>query len=566
MAIRLTEAHINNLVFKILNGETPKKKKATLSEKIDNLIDFHVKYHKGLYNVYGNNSELEKNKKHYLNNLFPGNHKIIKECRLRFKNNIINESKGSSYIDEFFDFIKENYIKEIRKKPLSEQQTNQAKQAQQQKMVAARQAAIPLAKSLMKAFDGAGTDEALAVQTIKKIKSKEEIYQLNKILQAYKRPNLKAYINGDMSDFDSKEYRTIWAHLGKFGLTGANFNNFLAGVGKVVDVIGAGWDWLKKNGLTKFMTTIREFLDSGWGQSAQLFLDSFGLGAVANVIVWGLMAVWDLLNNNWGYFLLSALSVLTAGAIAPLIGKYAKNFKGITGGLTKALEYMKNTPIGKGIANWIPKISAGIASIGKWIGEGVNWLIGKFGKFLPANWVSSIKNATSKAVGWVKSAADSILNFAGKETGETFITDTIKAKFNNFPGIQSLLSNPKWTKTLTGIDKAGAKLIDEYIIKYGREYSWASIEGGICKNMGTSACSAVKTVGLSYQLKREAGEALHKSKESVSDVKKAASQINKVDKAKDLYTASGNVKTALEKGKEAEEIGAELTGAEGEEA
>ena len=38
-------------------------------------------------------------------------------------------------------------------------------------MAAARQAAIPLAKSLMKALDGAGTNEALAVQTIKKIKT-----------------------------------------------------------------------------------------------------------------------------------------------------------------------------------------------------------------------------------------------------------------------------------------------------------------------------------------------------------------------------------------------------------
>ena len=545
MAIRLTESHINNLVFKILNGETPKKKKATLSEKIDNLIDFHVKYHKGLYNVYGNNSELEKNKKHYLNNLFPGNHKIIKECRLRFKNNIINESKGSSHIDEFFYFIKENYINEIRKKTiLEQQQPNQTKQVQKQKMEAAKQAAKPIVSGLMKAFDGAGTDEALAVQTIKKIKSKEEIYQVNKLLLAYKRPNLKDYINGDMSDIDSNEYRAIWTHLGKFGVTGANFNNFLAGVGKVVDVVGAGWEWLKKNGLGWLMGRLREFLDSGWGQAAQLFLDSFGIGAAVNVVVWGLMAVWDLLNNNWGLFLLSALSVLTAGTIAPLIGKYAKNFKGITGGFQKAIDYMINSPIGKGIKNWIPKISEGISSIGKWISGGVEWLLGKFGKYIPANWVSAIKSGASKAAAWVKSVAESIMGFAGKGAGEKVATKTL-TQLNGFPGTQALLKNPKWSKALEGLDAGTSKIVDDYITANARKYSWDKIEQGVCKNMNAAACKAVKTVGLSYKLKREAGEALHKGKESLSSVNKSTAQLRKADKAKELYRASSNIQTAV---------------------
>ena len=55
-----------------------------------------------------------------------------------------------------------------------------------------------------------------------------------------------------------------------------------------------------------------------------------------------------------------------------------------------------------------------------------------------------------------------------------------------------------------------------------------------------------------------------KGKESLSSVNKSTAQLRKADKAKDLYRASSNIQTAVKKEKEAEEIGRELTGAEGE--
>jgi len=337
--VRLNESELFNIVSKVLNNKPIEKRKETFTEKLDNLLEFHIKLHKGLYNVNGDSSELKKKQNDYINNLFPYNHKVIKESRNRFSNKLLTES-DDNYIIEFFGFIRENFINEYGKKTLTEQQNNQQ---QQQKMTIARQAAIPLAKSLMSAFDGAGTNEQLAVQTIKKIKSKDEVYQLDKILKSYKKGSLKDYINGDMSDFDSKEYREIWAHLGKFGVTGANFNNALAALGKgdVIGAIGAGWKYLKEKGITWLMDQFRGFLNSGWGQAAQLFLDSFGVGAIGVAAVWGLMTTWDLVNvtaGGWVNFALSAFSLLTAGAMAPVLGPVSNLLKKVTGSLDDILK------------------------------------------------------------------------------------------------------------------------------------------------------------------------------------------------------------------------------------
>ncbi len=92
---------------------------------------------------------------------------------------------------------------------------------------------------LIKSFKGDydGTDEESALKIIKRIKSKNEIAQINNLLISKGKPNLKDYINSEMSDIDQKEYRSIWDHLGKFGVTGANFNELLATIGKGLDTI-----------------------------------------------------------------------------------------------------------------------------------------------------------------------------------------------------------------------------------------------------------------------------------------------------------------------------------------
>ena len=537
--VRLNESELFNIVSKVLNKKPVEKRKETFTEKLDNLLEFHIKLHKGLYNVYGDSSELKKKQNDYINNLFPYNHKVIKESRNRFSNKLLTES-DDNYINDFFGFIRENYIKEYSKKTLTEQQKNQ----QQQQNQLARQAAIPLAKSLMKAFDGAGTDEALAIQTIKKIKSKEEVYQLDKILKNYKRGSLKDYINGDMSDFDSKGYREIWAHLGKFGVTGANYNNFLAGVGKVVDAIGAGWDWLKKSGIGAFFEKIRSFLNSGWGAAAQLFLDSFGVGAIGVAAIWGLMFIWDLVNLNvggWVMPLLSLLSLLTAGAMSPIMGPITKLLKPIKGSFLVLIRKLMKSPLGKSFSKWIPKIASGISKVGEWIGAGVTWLIEKFGKYIPKNWADAIKGAVSKGIAWAKSVVDNLTSYLSKEgsdvststygdklkkiggnvksdTSDKILTNITQTKLAKkvFPGVETLMANPKWVTTLSKLDKPTAKLVDKYVKENIKKYSWETIEQQVCKTYGQIACKVVDKIGTAFQLKDELVKAQAKGSSALS--------------------------------------------------
>ena len=510
--VRLNESEIFNIVNKVLNKRPIEKRKETFTEKLDNLLEFHIKLHKGLYNVYGDCSELKKTQKEYINNLFPYNHRVIKESRNRFSNKLLTES-DDNYINDFFGFIRENFIMEYGKKRLTEQQQQQQQQNQQQ---LARQAAIPLAKSLMSAFDGAGTNEQLAVQTIKKLKSKEEVYQLDKILKSYKKGSLKDYINGDMSDFDSKEYREIWAHLGKFGVTGANFNNALAALGKgdVIGAIGAGWKYLKEKGIGWLMGKFREFLDSGWGTAAQIFLDSFGVGAIGVALIWGLMVIWDLINvtiGGWGMLLLSIISLLTVGALGPFMAPIAKVLKPIKGGLGKVIEKLMSTKLGQGLIAWIPKIGAGLSKVGGWIKSGVQWLVTKFGKYLPKNISSLLESGVNKAVGWCENVVKNLTAYSKHEAADTVLTSNLKG----FPGMSKLMDNPKWASSLSRLDKPTAKIVDKYIHDNVRKYGWEAVEKGICKEYGQIACQVADKVGLAFQLRKSA----HKVAEKGASVK-----------------------------------------------
>ena len=560
--VRLNESELFNIVSKVLNKKPVEKRKETFTEKLDNLLEFHIKLHKGLYNVYGDSSELKKKQNDYINNLFPYNHKVIKESRNRFSNKLLTES-DDNYINDFFGFIRENYVKEYSKKTLTEQQKNQ----QQQQNQLARQAAIPLAKSLMKAFDGAGTDEALAIQTIKKIKSKEEVYQLDKILKNYKRGSLKDYINGDMSDFDSKGYREIWAHLGKFGVTGANYNNFLAGVGKVVDAIGAGWDWLKKSGIGAFFEKIRSFLNSGWGAAAQLFLDSFGVGAIAVAGIWGLMTQWDLLNINssggWLNFLMSAISLLTAGAMAPVLGPLMSFLKPVAGKLDDLLKALFSSKFASSFKAWVPKIVSGVSKVAEWIGAGVKWLISKFGKYLPKNWMTALESGVGKCVQWVQSIVTKISTLAKggdnlisktitAEAGETIVSKALTKLLNGFPGLEKLMSNPEWVKTFAGkLDKPTAKILDEYLVGNVKKYGWEKVRNGICQSRGEHVCGVLDKVSLAFQIKAHGTEAVHHSKDTVKNVK-AGLTSKAITKGQKAYTA-GKETYGLASGEEGNE-------------
>lgn len=548
MEIRLTETNLNRIVFNILNGETNKKKKLSFTEKFEKLIEFHVKYHKGLYNLYGNYSEFEKNKKNYLNNLFSDNHKIIKECRLKFPNNIVNESKSKSQIDDFFMFIKESYLKEINKNILSEQQkptqpqkqlTPQQIQAAKAKIQAnAKKQAEVIYKELLKSLDMDGdkdlkdydgTNEGGALDAIKKIKNRETLDALNKRIALTKQyPSLKAWLNAEMSDFDS-EYGAIWAKLEKMGYAGANRNALLqiagqTGVGQLVKAADKGIDFLRTKGIAWFMDGLRRALNSGAGQAVQIFLDSFGVGAIANAAIWGIMVIWDLLNINtqgWGLFLLSVLSLLTVGAMAPVLAPLAKIIAPLKGGLSTIITKIMSSKFGQTIAKWLPKIMSGLSKVASWIGSGVKWLVEKFSFVLPKSWVSAIQGAVEKAIGWVGKIVESLSKYSGHEASDTALTSTLGKVAGHeklskvFPGVEKLLNNPKWAKTLSNLDKPTAKLVDSYIHDNVRKYGWTATEKGICSYMGDAACYAAKKIGISFKLKNAFTKATTKTQSAV---------------------------------------------------
>lgn len=540
--IRLTESDLYRFVSKVLKIENNKQNK-TFGESLEELLEFHIKIHKGYYAMEGNHYELERHKDDYIKALFPNNNRVIKEYNKKFTNPLIVESLDVDYVDNFFGFIRRNFIKENRE-IIKEYQpgasdtltrnnysTNVNKQLPtNNKMELAKRAVQPIFKLLAKAFDGAGTNEALAVQAILKLKNKEEVYQLDKLVRLSKKMSLKNYINGDMSDFDSTEYRKIWTHLGKFGMTGANYNEFLKSVGKgdLAGAVGAGWKFLKEKGLTWFFNGLRNALNSAAGTAVQLFLDSFGVGAIANAVIWGIMTVWDLINisaGGWGNFFLSALGLLTVGAMAPVLAPLAKVIKPIKGGLQGILIWLMKSKFGKTIAQWLPKILSGASKFAGLIQQGINWLISKFGKVIGQSAASKLSGAVGKCIEWVKSLISWLSKYSGREASDTVITSRVAQITNSkaatavrnklselgFNGVESLLTHPKWSSALSKLDKPSAKLVDEYIHNNIRKYGWEGTKAGICKYMGKIACEAADLVGNAFKLKNAATKLKDKS-------------------------------------------------------
>jgi len=526
--IRLTESDLYRFVSKVLKIENNKQNK-TFGESLDELLEFHIKIHKGYYVMEGNHYELERHKDDYIKALFPNNAIVIKEYNKKFTNPLIVESLDVDYVDNFFGFIRENYIKQS-KNFLKEDKT----QGQQRKISPQiTKYAAGITKELMAALGAdMDDDEEMAVRAIKKINSKECLYEVDRMVKRYKRGkspySLKDVINSYMSDYNSAQYRAIWKHLGKFGVTGANYNSFLAGVGKAVEAIGDGWKWLKEKGLAWFFDGLRNALNSAVGTAVQLFLDSFGVGAIANAVIWGIMTVWDLINisaGGWGNFLLSALGLLTVGAMAPVLAPLAKVIKPIKGGLQGIIIWIMKSKIGKTIAQWLPKILSGASKFAGLIQQGINWLISKFGKVIGQSAASKLSGAVGKCIEWVKSLISWLSKYSGREASDKVVTSRVAQLTNTkvatevrnklselgFNGVESLLTHPKWSSALSKLDKPGAKLVDEYIHNNIRKYGWEGTKAGICKYMGKIACEAADLVGNAFKLKNAATKLRDKS-------------------------------------------------------
>lgn len=405
--------------------------------KIERQLDFHRGLHLFEMEINPNFTNkvvfLKESQEEYISNLF-GNNKNIRESYNRKFNNVIVEStfNPKEEVKKFFSFLKENYTNEILNSnvlieqtpkvttPVKPTQTNVISQQ-------AKQYALNIMTSLRKAFDGVGTDEVLAKQTIFKIKDKQTLDFINSLIAKQITPkfpkikNLKDWINNEMSDIDRNSYKSLWDHLGKLGYKGYNKNDFLAATGKgdAVGAIGAGFTWLKDKGLPWFMEKLRDALGSTAGAILQQLLDYTGVGAIGVSVLWAVLTLFDVSQidsgvGTWAKLIFSILGLLTAGALAKTVGGFLKPLFSSTGGTLTAF-FQK---IAK--QNWFIKY---IKPVVGWIGSKVsravsllkqagNWVVKKLG-------ATTIGGYVTKAAEWLTNITQSIVKFAGFESKQT---------------------------------------------------------------------------------------------------------------------------------------------------
>jgi len=405
--------------------------------KIERQLDFHRGLHLFEMEINPNFTNkavfLKESQEEYITNLF-GDNKNIRESYNREFNNVLVEStfNPKDEVKKFFSFLKENYINEIFNSnvlleqtpkvttPVKPTQTNVMSQQ-------AKQYALNIMALLRKAFDGVGTDEVLAKQTIFKIKDKQTLDFINSLIAKQITPkypkikNLKDWINDEMSDIDRNSYKSLWDHLGKLGYKGYNKNDFLAATGKgdVVGAIGAGFTWLKDKGLPWFMEKLRDALGSTAGAILQQLLDYTGVGAIGVTVLWAVLTLFDVSQiasgvGTWAKLIFSVLGLLTAGALAKAVGGFLKPlFKSGGGTLTSFFQKIaKQEWFIKYIApkvSWISGAVSGAASLLKQAG---NWVVKKLG-------ATTIGGYVTKAAEWISNIAQSIVKFAGFKSKQT---------------------------------------------------------------------------------------------------------------------------------------------------
>lgn len=502
----------------------------------------------------------------FVKDILPRKKSVIREYVERFNNDLITENeKGVGYINEFFEFLKENAV------PLHEA------------------AATPdqILQGLHKAFDGVGTDENLAMTTILKIGSKQVLDQVNAKIAATvgkkypKIQNLAAWINDEMSELDPKEYDKIWGHLAKMGYRGKESNKFLRALGKTGQWIGEKWEWTKKNVIGSFFNKLRDALNSGWGVAATLLLDylgpyTLGISAAIPMVVWGMVFQWDMLNMvtgspEWLNIIFDTLSLLTAGALSGTLAPFSKAAKGASfNTISKAFSWLSKTKFGQAIANFLPKLKGFLGSAGGAIEKGVEWVSTKFVKLIGPEMAAALKSAASKGKQWLTGFVDSIIQWFGKQTSKAAAAEaklTLAQRAVNFIG--SKITTPSFLATEVGqtfIEKglkpATVELVDKYVVSLGKDYGLDKTASIVDKKFGTIYGDLIRLGGAAEDLSgnknkllasihnfdsKDADKLVKSFKKISKNTKKTTTSVAQTNKAKNMVV--GDVKNIRPGGK-----------------
>ena len=386
-----------------------------------NLLEFARKLFIYEYKNFGNTIDTEF-QRGLFEDIIPKKKTIIKEYRERFDNRLITENeKGLGYINEFFDFLIDNAV------PMIEQ--TKPKVAPKKPVVPANVNVVM--QNLHKAFDGLGTDEDLAVKTIKMINTKDVLTKVDQTIAntvGKKYPKVKtlaAWINDEMSEVDPKQYDAIWGHLTKMGYKGKESNKFLRLVGKGKEMVQKAWDWTKKSVIGKFFNGLRDAANSGIGIAVQLLIDAIGpetLGVAFAIpaVVWGLIAQWDFVNlllgtPEWLNLIFDSLCLLTTGIMSTALAPFTKAAKGaVFSSLEKVFLWLRETSFGKIIVEFLPTIKGGLGKAGGLIAKAAEWVGTKFKGLIGEEMAVLMKQGASKLKGWLTGFVESIMKWFGK--------------------------------------------------------------------------------------------------------------------------------------------------------
>jgi hypothetical protein len=510
-----------------------------------NLLEFARKLFIYEYKNFGKTID-RKFQRNIVEDIIPKNRSVIKEYRERFDNQLITESeKGIGYINEFFDFLINNSV------PMVEQ--TKPKVAPKKPVVPANVNVVM--QNLHKAFDGLGTDEELAVKTIKMINTKDVLTKVDQTIAntvGKKYPKIKtlaAWINDEMDETDASKYDAIWGHLTKMGYKGKESNKFLRLIGKGREAVQKAWDWTKKSVIGKFFNGLRDAANSGVGIAVQLLIDAIGpetLGVAFAIpaVVWGLITQWDFANllmgsPEWLNIIFDSLCLLTTGIMSTALAPFTKAAKGaVFSSLEKVFLWLRETSFGKLIQKFFPVIEGGLGKAGGFITKAAEWVGTKFKGLIGEEMATLMKQGASKIKGWLTGFVESIGKWFGKggtATAEKAVLGQVEKKAAKglldqaLEGIRSKLSNlfrnPAWLEgelgqkfVEKGLKPAVTKNVEKYATGPMKEYGVEKAAEMVDQKFGPIYGDMVRFADVAHKTGKESKDLLKNLKSFKNDV------------------------------------------------
>lgn len=433
---------------------------------------------------------------------------------------------------------------------LTPEQIQAAKQKIQQQ---ANTSAREIYDELMKAFDmdgdkdlrdWDGTNESAALNAIKKIKNKETLDALNKIIKSWKQFNgLKSWLNSEMSDFDS-EYGHIWSKLEKMGYAGANYNMLLkvagdTGPGLLIKGVDKAIDTLRGMTIDQIMEGFRDLVMGVGGTVVQALLTLFGgpIGAGINAFAWAALTIYDINKaskgdvNMWNIIIdlfslitngIAARSMTTAKLTGAEVRTVGSTISALAQKSPKIYQYVKS--LGQNLSSWGGKIVSMIENALKWLVSKLPSLKG------PLN---DLRSAMSKISEYLLTIGKAIKDPIGSK-----VVTNLASKGLTKVGVSSFVMSKIGQEGLLKFEKDVVKKVVDYCLKYVGNYADESIKTQVCK-MGTQYCSVYKTIEKGVLSTMAAGSAtagagnigkntaLSNTKNSIEDLTKGVTDLEK---------------------------------------